>query len=122
IKNPATGECSIACQAGQKLSALGECEPDGEQCPAGQTRAPDGSCSGSEEPNQCPAGQVKGPDGTCKPDADDDGDPDDPGDTPTFSGGDNCEVPPTCSGDVIMCSIARINWRTECNTRKDTKV
>lgn len=119
-RDPTTGECGEdACPAGMSLNPQGQCEPQDETCPAGQTRAPDGSCQNDQD--NCPAGQVKGPDGTCKPDGNGDGEPDD--EVPdSFSGGDSCEAPPTCSGDVIMCGIARINWRIDCNTRKDTKV
>lgn len=128
VKDPRSGECSAACQAGQRQNAMGECEPDGEKCPVGMTKAPDGSCAGNQEPNKCPAGQTKGPDGTCKPDENGDGEPDGEeggegeGTGNSFSGGDNCDVPPSCSGDAIMCGQARIQWRTECNTRKDTKI
>jgi hypothetical protein len=101
------------------LNPQGQCEPEGDTCPAGQTRAPDGSCQNDN--NNCPAGQVKGPDGTCKPDSDGDGEAD-PDPENTFSGGDTCETPPTCAGDEILCGQARIQWRIECNTRKDMKV
>lgn len=119
-RDPETGDCGEdACPAGMSLNPQGQCEPQDETCPAGQTRAPDGSCQNDQD--NCPAGQVKGPDGTCKPDGNGDGEPDD--EVPdSFSGGDSCEAPPSCSGDVIMCGIARINWRIDCNTRKDTKV
>lgn len=117
-RNAVTGECDDSCPAGMYLDPLGQCTQEPDACPAGQTRAPDGSCTGD---NSCPAGQVRGPDGTCKPDADDDGEPDEDADD-QFSGGDNCDQPPLCSGDVIMCGMARIQWRIECNTRKDTKV
>lgn len=117
-RNAVTGECDDSCPAGMYLDPLGQCTPEQDTCPAGQTRAPDGSCTGD---NSCPAGQARGSDGTCKPDTDDDGEPDEDADD-QFSGGDNCEQPPLCSGDVIMCGMARIQWRIECNTRKDTKV
>lgn len=119
-RDPTTGECGEdACPAGMSLNPQGQCEPQEDTCPAGQTRAPDGSCQNDND--NCPAGQVKGADGTCKPDGNGDGEPDD--EVPdSFSGGDSCEAPPSCSGDVIMCGIARINWRIDCNTRKDTKV
>ncbi len=119
-RDPLTGECgNEACPGGMALNPQGQCEPQQDNCPAGQSRAPDGSCLNND--NNCPAGQVKGPDGTCKPDSNDDGEPDD--DAPdSFSGGESCDVPPSCSGDVIMCGQARIQWRIDCNTRKDTKV
>lgn len=119
-RDPETGDCGEdACPAGMSLNPQGQCEPQDDTCPAGQVRAPDGSCQNDND--NCPAGQVRGADGTCKPDGNGDGEPDD--EVPdSFSGGDSCEAPPTCSGDVIMCGIARINWRIDCNTRKDTKV
>ena len=71
-------------------------------------------------------GWARGKDGTCKRDADGDGKPDegeDEGNTdPTFSGGDTCDSPPACSGSPIMCGQARIQWRIDCNTRKDRQI
>lgn len=104
------------CPVGQH-KVKGKCEPVG-QCPAGKIKAPDGSCVDEG----CPAGQAKGKDGTCKPDGDGDGDPDDGEDTGKFSGGDDCKVPPECSGDNILCGMARIQWRIDCNTRKNRTV
>ncbi|MGJ4801776.1 hypothetical protein [Luteimonas sp. SDU82] len=119
-KDPVTGECgNDTCPQGMVLNAQGQCETQGDNCPAGQTRAPDGSCQGGND--NCPAGQVKGPDGTCKPDGDGDGEPDE-GSADSFSGGESCDVPPTCSGDVIMCGMARIQWRIDCNTRNEAKI
>lgn len=119
-KDPVTGECGDnACPAGMSLNAQGQCEPEGDNCPAGQTKAPDGSCTDGGD--NCPAGFAKGADGTCKPDQDGDGEPDEDA-ADTFSGGDSCDTPPTCSGDVILCGQARIQWRIDCNTRKDRKV
>lgn len=123
IKDPHTGECSQGCPAGMVPNALGECTPEADNCPAGNVRAPSGECLPGD--GQCAVGEARKPDGTCGRDSDGDGtadefDPDT--DSTSFSGGDSCDAPPTCNGDAIMCGIARINWRTECNTRKDTKV
>ena len=119
VKDPVTGQCGGACPAGMKLNERNECVPDGGKCPAGQTKAPDGSCTD----NACPAGSAKGKDGTCKPDGDGDGNPDDEGgneDGNTFSGGESCDVPPKCSGDPIMCGQARIQWQIYCKLRSET--
>lgn len=127
-----------ACPAGQHTNDKGECENDKDTCPAGQTKGPDGSClddgchdstwTGSDGVSKT-IKQVKGSDGTCKADADGDGKPDDEQDDDDenkdgkkFSGGDSCDAPPTCSGDAIQCGQARIQWRIDCNTRKDAKV
>lgn len=113
------------CPAGMKEDAFGLCKPDGSECPAGQARGPDGACTSDKDGDgkeDCPAGQAKGADGTCKPDSDDDGEPDEPGDKSEFSGGDDCNTPPTCSGDAIMCGQARIQWRIECNLRRDFSI
>jgi hypothetical protein len=106
------------CPVGQ-VSINGTCQPSGD-CPAGQRKAPDGSCV----PQTCPAGQVSGGDGTCKPDTNNDGEPDEQGENEpnSFSGGDKCDVPPSCSGDAIMCGMARIQWRIDCNTRKNRTI
>lgn len=105
------------CPVGQHKQPDGSCQPDG-QCPTGKIKAPDGSCVDEE----CPAGQVKGSDGTCKKDSDGDGDPDEGEDEGTFSGGETCDTPPACSGDNILCGQARIQWRIDCNTRKNRTV
>lgn len=112
------GQCKPheTCPSGKVLNAEGICVPEGNQCPAGKTKAPDGSCVDSS----CPAGQVKGEDGTCKKDEDGDGDPDE--DDGSFSGGDDCQNPPQCSGDAILCGQARIQWRIDCNTRKNRSI
>lgn len=110
------------CPLGQSMIG-GVCTPDG-QCPVGQVRGPDGSCN----PEGCGAGRAKGKDGTCKPDTDGDGvadaDEDEEGneDGDKFSGGETCDTPPACSGDAIMCGIAKINWRIDCNTRRDNYI
>ncbi len=125
------------CENGKSANSLGKCEPepcpegmvqnpDGtckkkdNECPAGNVRSPDGKCLPGD--GQCAKGEVRGPDGTCKKDADDDGNPDEPGDKDTFSGGDDCSAPPSCSGSPIMCGQARIQWRIDCNTRKNRNV
>ncbi len=136
------------CPGGGTPNSLGQCQP--EPCPAGMTQQADGTCKNKE--NECPAGQVKSPagaclpgdgqcaageargkDGTCKKDADGDGNPDeeeeggdDPGEGENtkeeFSGGDDCKVPPSCSGSPILCGQARIQWRIDCNTRKNRNI
>lgn len=121
VKNTA-GECVAACPAGKHIGPTGACESDDESCPAGQTKAPDGSCVD----NECGSGRAKGNDGSCKPDSDNDGTPDDEEegneDGDKFSGGDSCDTPPACSGDAIQCGMARIQWRIDCNTRKDITI
>lgn len=104
------------CPVGQHL-VNGECQPNGA-CPTGQVKAPDGSCVDES----CPAGQARGADGSCKPDDDEDGEPDEGEDDGTFSGGESCDVPPLCSGDNILCGQARIQWRIDCNTRKNRHI
>lgn len=119
------GECKIKedeCPRGKVLDADGKCVVERNECPAGKIKGPDGSCV-DDPKNQCPPGKVKGADGTCKNDADGDGnaDDDDPNNK-SFSGGDDCQVPPACSGDPIACGQARIQWRIECNTRKNRNI
>jgi hypothetical protein len=133
------------CPDGGKPNSLGQCAP--EPCPEGMTQQPDGTCKNKE--NECPAGQVKSPDGkclpgdgqcaagevrgkdgTCKKDRDGDGEPDpgEEGEGPNgetadaFSGGDTCNEPPSCSGSPILCGQARIQWRIDCNTRKNRNI
>ncbi|ANO58020.1 hypothetical protein CDO11_11745 [Xanthomonas oryzae pv. oryzae] len=117
------GGCSSnKCPEGMLLQADGTCAPKKNDCPAGQIRSPSGSCLPGD--GQCAAGEVRGPDGTCKKDGDGDGEPDEPGegDKSQFSGGDSCDSPPSCSGDAIMCGQARIQWRIDCNTRRDVNI
>ncbi|MEQ7962488.1 hypothetical protein ABQW72_05415 [Xanthomonas hortorum pv. pelargonii] len=123
----AKGTCEPnACPEGMVLGQDGTCKPKDNECPAGQIKSPTGSCLPGD--GQCAKGEVKGPDGTCKKDGDGDGQPDGDGDgdgdgeKSQFSGGDNCENPPSCSGDAIMCGQARIQWRIDCNTRKNRNV
>ena len=115
-KDPVTGECKDQCPVGMYIDESGQCKNDGNTCPAGQVKAPDGSCV----QDSCPAGQTKGSDGTCK--ASDDSDKDDGDEDKYFSGGDNCSAPPACSGDAILCGQARIQWRIDCNTRRNTNI
>ncbi|MDO0858118.1 hypothetical protein NHH66_06260 [Xanthomonas campestris pv. campestris] len=117
------GGCSTnKCPEGMLLQADGTCAPKKNDCPAGEIKSPSGSCLPGD--GQCAAGEVRGPDGTCKKDGDGDGDPDEPGegDKSQFSGGDNCDSPPSCSGDAIMCGQARIQWRIDCNTRREVNI
>lgn len=113
------------CPAGQHTNAAGECEEDMDTCPAGQVKSPEGGCLPAD--GQCGEGKAQKEDGTCGVDADGDGvadadeDTSDP-DKPTFSGGDSCDAPPSCSGDAIACGQARIQWRIDCNTRADANI
>lgn len=123
----AKGTCEpSACPEGMVLGQDGTCKPKDNECPAGQIKSPTGSCLPGD--GQCAAGEVRGSDGTCKKDGDGDGDPDGEGDgegdpdKSQFSGGDDCNTPPSCSGDAIMCGQARIQWRIDCNTRKNRNV
>lgn len=100
----------------------GSCKKKDEECPSGMIRSPLGSCIPGD--GQCASGEVRGPDGTCKRDKDNDGEPDPQGkdDPETFSGGDSCSAPPSCSGSAIMCGQARIQWRIDCNTRRNNNI
>lgn len=112
------GECPVGMH---EVEATGACTPDGA-CPTGQQKAPDGSCVAE----QCPPGFAKKKDGTCGLDENNDGEPDDEDDGNEdgnkASGGESCETPPTCSGDAIMCMQTKIQWRIDCNTRKQRTV
>ncbi len=120
-KNPnSLGQCAPEpCPDGMAQQADGTCKKKDNECPAGQVRSPDGKCLPGD--GQCAAGEVRGPDGTCKRDRDGDGNPD-PVDEESFSGGDDCSAPPACSGSPIMCGQARIQWRIDCNTRKNRNI
>ncbi|MBA0328489.1 hypothetical protein D7U76_09835 [Stenotrophomonas maltophilia] len=120
-KNPnSLGQCAPEpCPDGMAQQADGTCKKKDNECPAGQVRSPDGKCLPGD--GQCAAGEVRGPDGTCKRDSDGDGNPD-PVDEESFSGGDDCSAPPACSGSPIMCGQARIQWRIDCNTRKNRNI
>lgn len=114
------GQCAPEpCPDGMAQQADGTCKKKDNECPAGQVRSPDGKCLPGD--GQCASGEVRGPDGTCKKDTDGDGKPD-PVDEESFSGGDDCSSPPACSGSPIMCGQARIQWRIDCNTRKNRNI
>lgn len=121
------GTCVDACPAGMHQDTGGVCKPDKEECPPGNIKSPEGTCLPGE--GQCAAGEAKKKDGTCGKDADGDGEADDDDEDPendtdkdAFSGGDNCNSPPSCSGSPIMCGQARIQWRIDCNTRKNVNI
>lgn len=117
------GQCGPEpCPAGMIIQPDGTCKKKENECPAGNVRSPDGKCLPGD--GQCAQGEVRGPDGTCKKDRDEDGEPDPPGEGEpnSFSGGDDCNSPPSCSGDAIMCGQARIQWRIDCNTRRNTNI
>lgn len=120
-KNPnSLGQCAPEpCPEGMAQQADGTCKKKDNECPAGHVRSPDGKCLPGD--GQCAKGEVRGPDGTCKKDADNDGNPD-PVNEESFSGGDDCSAPPACSGSPIMCGQARIQWRIDCNTRKNRNI
>lgn len=109
------------CPDGMALVA-GSCKKKDEECPSGMVRSPLGSCIPGD--GQCATGEVRGADGTCKRDKDNDGEPDPtgPDDKDSFSGGDTCQSPPSCSGSPIMCGQARIQWRIDCNTRRNNNI
>lgn len=115
------GKCVDTCPSGMTLQADGSCENEKNTCPAGQIKSPAGNCLPGE--GQCAAGEALGKDGTCKKDSDGDGKPDDDADDQkSFSGGDNCDSPPSCAGDAILCGQARIQWRIDCNTRRQVDI
>ncbi|MBV6839702.1 hypothetical protein KWH01_21345 [Xanthomonas campestris pv. merremiae] len=123
----AKGDCiDNSCPEGMTLAQDGTCKQSENECPAGQVKSPAGGCLPGD--GQCAQGEAKGKDGTCKRDADGDGKPDegeeddDADKKSTFSGGDNCDSPPSCSGDVILCGQARIQWRIDCNTRRNVNI
>lgn len=121
----ANGQCTPnQCPEGMTLQQDGTCGPSNNECPAGQVKSPAGGCLPGD--GQCAKGEVRGKDGTCKRDGDGDGEPDDgEGDgsaKENFAGGDDCKSPPSCSGSLIMCGQARIQWRIDCNTRKNRNV
>lgn len=124
IKDPITGICKNGCEPGKVMDANGICNTEANQCPPGNVKSPSGGCLPGD--GQCAVGEARGKDGTCKRDADGDGQPDDGEDTgdtdETFGGGDDCNAPPSCSGSPIMCGQARIQWRIECNTRRNRNI
>jgi len=124
------GQCAEEpCPEGKVQQPDGTCKNKNNECPAGQIKSPDGKCLPGD--GQCAQGEVRGKDGTCKRDSDGDGEPDqgeEGGEDPDgkkkdeFSGGDDCKTPPTCSGSPIMCGQARIQWRIDCNTRRNRNI
>lgn len=124
------GQCAPEpCPAGMVQQPDGTCKSKDNECPAGQIKSPDGKCLPGD--GQCAQGEVRGKDGTCKKDSDGDGQPDEGeegGEGPDgkkkdeFSGGDDCKTPPACSGSPIMCGQARIQWRIDCNTRRNRNI
>lgn len=125
-RNAVTGECEDACPVGMVLSADGTCKTAKSECPAGHIKSPSGGCLPGE--GQCAAGEVRRENGTCGKDADGDGvadvDDDDPDNDPkeSASGGDTCDAPPACNGGAIDCMQLRIQWRIDCNTRRNRNV
>ncbi len=127
ITDSVTGACKDACPAGMVVNQQGQCDKAKEECPAGNIKSPDGACLPGE--GQCAAGEARRDNGTCGKDSDGDGkadeDDDDPNNDPdkeSASGGDTCNVPPSCSGSAIMCMQVKIQWRIDCNTRKNRNI
>lgn len=120
------GQCAPEpCPEGKVQNADGTCENKKNECPAGNVKAPSGECLPGE--GQCAQGEAKGKDGTCKRDSNGDGVPDseegeDDPDKDSASGGENCNAPPSCNGNPIMCLQLRTQWRIDCNTRRDRNV
>lgn len=120
---PKEGVCKKPdqCPDGMIEDANGLCKPKDNECPAGNVKSPLGECLPGD--GQCAAGEARGADGTCKKDDNGDGQPDaDDPNNKSFSGGDNCNAPPSCSGDPIACGQARIQWRIDCNTRRNVNI
>lgn len=42
------------------------------------------------------------------------------GNNDSFGGGGDCNTPPVCSGDAVMCGVAREAWQTSCNVSVQT--
>jgi hypothetical protein len=127
IKNPKTGQCQEACPVGLIMDSTGACVPSREECPPGNVKAPSGQCLPGD--GQCAAGEARRPNGTCGVDSDGDGQADEDDDNPdndpdreTASGGDSCNAPPSCSGGPIDCLQVKIQWRIDCNTRKNENI
>ena len=121
------GKCEPEpCPSGKLLQQDGTCKNKENECPAGNVKSPDGKCLPGE--GQCAQGEARGKDGTCKKDSDGDGQPDEESGEPgekepdSFSGGDDCKSPPSCSGSAILCGQARIQWRIDCNTRRNRNI
>lgn len=103
------------------------CKPAENECPAGNVKSPSGKCLPGD--GQCAAGEAKRENGTCGKDKDGDGkadeDDDDPDNDPkkdSASGGDECDAPPSCSGNAIQCIQVKIQWRIDCNTRRQVNI
>jgi len=103
------------------------CKPAETECPAGNVKSPSGKCLPGD--GQCAAGEAKRENGTCGKDKDGDGkadeDDDDPDNDPkkdSASGGDECDAPPSCSGNAIQCIQVKIQWRIDCNTRRQVNI
>lgn len=127
LKNAAGNCVDNTCPAGMVEGPAGTCINDKNECPAGEVKSPTGQCLPGE--GQCAQGEARRPNGTCGKDTngdgvadDDDDNPDNDSDKETFSGGDNCNSPPSCSGSPVACGMARIQWRIECNTRRNETV
>lgn len=133
VSTNSLGNCEPEpCPAGMLMQQDGTCKNKNNECPAGQVKSPDGKCLPGE--GQCAQGEARGKDGTCKRDGNNNGKPDEeeegggPGEgegektKEEFSGGDDCSRPPSCSGSPIMCGQARIQWRIDCNTRKNRNI
>lgn len=124
----AAGNCvDNKCPSGMVEGPAGTCINEKNECPAGEVKSPTGQCLPGD--GQCAQGEARRPNGTCGKDSDGDGVADDDDDNPdndtdkeTFSGGDNCNSPPSCSGSPVACGMARIQWRIECNTRRNETV
>ncbi|MBW8851139.1 MAG: hypothetical protein JF600_10200 [Xanthomonadales bacterium] len=105
------------CTAGETRDPTGTCKPNPADCEAGKIKGPDGTCI--NDTNQpCPEGQTRGSSGSCTANSKDPGGDDDH----EASGGDSCSAPPTCTGDAILCLQLRIQWRIDCNTRKNRTI
>ncbi len=103
------------------------CKPAETECPAGNVKSPSGKCLPGD--GQCAAGEANRENGTCGKDKDGDGkadeDDDDPDNDPkkdSASGGDECDAPPSCSGNAIQCIQVKIQWRIDCNTRRQVNI
>lgn len=101
------------------------CKPQVSECPPGNIKSPSGQCLPGD--GQCAAGEARGKDGTCKRDSNNDGRPDseegeDDPSKDSASGGDSCNAPPSCNGNPIQCVQLKVQWRIDCNTRKNRNI
>ena len=115
------------CPEGMVEDQNGLCKNKDNECPPGNIKAPSGECLPGE--GQCAAGEARRNDGTCGKDSNNDGiaddedeDPENDSEEESFSGGDDCSSPPSCSGSPIDCGMARIQWRIDCNTRRNNNI